>query len=108
MGMSMFKWGGYFYINPEEVAAISMGSDGSNTHPHYMTVHLRSGKEYRVNYQTSSARDTDAQRLAQAINRLRPDPVSRYEMESLIDRAKDALRRDIKALRKDLQAKDEA
>lgn len=106
--MAMFKWGGYFYINPGEVAAISMGSDGGNTHPHYMTVHLRTGKEYRVNYSTASARDTDAQRLAQAVNRLLPDPVSRYEMENLIDRAKESIRRDIKALRKDLQAKDGA
>ena len=104
----MFKWSSYFYINPEEVAAISTGTDSSNSHPHYMTVHLRSGKEYRVNYSTISARDTDAHRLAQAVNRILPDPVSRYEMENLIDRARDALRRDIKALRKDLQAKDEA
>lgn len=106
--MAMFKWGGYFYINPEEVAAISMGADSGNTHAHYMTVHLRTGKEYRVNYSSASARDADAHRLAQAVNKVMPDPVSRYEMESLIDRAKDALRRDIKALRKDLQAKDEA
>lgn len=104
--MAMFKWSNCFYINPEEVAAISTGTDGSSTHPHYMTVHLRSGKEYRVNYTTASARDTDAQRLSQAVTRIRPDPVSRYEMETLIDRAKDTLRRDIKALRKELKEKD--
>lgn len=104
--MAMFKWSNCFYINPEEVAAISAGTDGSNTHSHYMTVHLRTGKEYRVNYSTASARDADAHRLAQAVSRTQPDPVSRYEMETLIDHAKDAIRRDIKALRKELKEKE--
>ena len=105
--MSMFRWSNCFYINPEDVAAISTGSDGSSTHPHYMTVHLRSGKEYRVNYSAPSSRDADAQRLAQAVNKARPDPVSRYEMETMIDRAKESIRRDVKALRKDLAAERE-
>lgn len=105
--MSMFQWGGCFYINPGDVAAIGVGSDSSSTHSHYMTVHLRTGKEYRVNYDTASARNADAQRLAQAVNRAQPDPISRYEIEALLDRAKDAVRRDIKALRKDLAAERE-
>lgn len=105
--MAMFQWGGCFYINPEDVAAISTGSDGSNTHAHYMTVHLRTGKEFRVNYGTASARNADAQRLAQAVNKARPDPVSRYEMENMIDRAKESIRRDVKALRRDITAERE-
>lgn len=103
----MFKWSNCFYINPEDVSVISTGASGSNTHPHCMAVQLRSGKEYRVSYSTASARDADAQRLAQAVNKLQPEPASRYEIEHLIDRAKDTIRREIRALRKELQAKNE-
>ena len=104
--MSMFKWSG-FYINPEDVAAISTGTDSRETYAHHMTVHLRNGRDFRVNYSSASARDADAQRLAQAVNKVRPDPVSRYEMENLIDRAKESIRRDVKALRRDITAERE-
>lgn len=104
--MSMFKWSGFF-INPEDVAAISTGTDSRETYAHHMTVHLRNGREFRMNYSSASARDADAQRLAQAVNKVRPDPVSRYEMENMIDRAKESIRRDVKALRKDLAAERE-
>ena len=41
------------------------------------------------------------------MNKVRPDPVSRYEMENLIDRAKESIRRDVKALRRDITAERE-
>lgn len=103
--MAMFKWGG-MYINPEEVSAIFVSKDGTVGHPFYMTVHLRDGKEYKTNYATESGRDKDAARLAREIDRMQVEPVTRHQIEELIDKAKGAIRRDIKALREDLKGAD--
>lgn len=103
--MAMFKWGG-MYINQEEVAAIYVNKDGTQGHSFYMTVHMRDGKEYRMNYATESGRDKDAARLAREIDRTQVEPVTRYQIEEMIDKAKGAIRRDIKALREELKAGD--
>lgn len=95
--MAMFKWSG-IYINPQDVAAIYTDTDSTKPLPFYMTVHLRDGKEYRMNYAKESARDADANRLASQVNRFMPEPVTRSEIEELMDKMKGAVRRDIKAL----------
>lgn len=100
--MAMFNWSG-IYINPQDVDAIYTNRDNRQDYPFYMKVHLRSGEEYRVNYRTGDTRDADAERLAKLVNRLQPDPVSRYEVEGLLDRLKNAIRRDIKALRAEIK-----
>jgi len=96
--MAMFKWSG-FYINPADVSAILTGTDPKQGNAHYMVVCLRNGKEFRTNYERAAARDVDAERLAFQVNRLQAEPVTRYELEDLLDKVKGALRRDIKALR---------
>ena len=96
--MAMFKWSG-FYINPADVSAITTGIDQKQSNAHYMTVHLRDGKEYRMNYARADARDVDAARLAGMVGRLQPEPVTRSELDDLLGKAKDAIRRDIRALR---------
>ena len=103
--MAMFKWRA-MYINPEEVAAIYVSKDGTQGYPFYMTVHMRDGKEYQVNYATESGRDKEAARLAREIDRMQVEPVTRYQIEEMIDKAKGAIRRDIKALREALKAGD--
>ena len=99
--MAMFKWGG-MYINPQDVTAIYANRDSSQGHPFYMTVHLRNGKEFRMNYQNEGARDIDAAKLACLVDKTQQDPITRADVEDLLDRLKGALRRDIKALREDL------
>lgn len=99
--MAMFKWGGA-YINPDDVTAIFTSTDSRQSRPFYMAVRLRDGKEYQMSYQTESSREVDAARLANLVNRRQPDPVSRAEIEGLLDRLKGALRRDIKALREEI------
>lgn len=99
--MAMFKWSG-FYINPADVSAILTGTDPKQGNAHYMVVCLRNGKEFRTNYERAAARDVDADRLASLVSRLQPDPVSRNELEDLLDKVKGAIRRDIKALRDEI------
>lgn len=100
--MAMFKWSG-FYINPADVTAIITGVDNRQSHAHYMTVHLRSGKEYQSNYAREEARNLDAARLANEVSKLQAEPITRYEVEDIVSRAKEAVRRDIKALRDELK-----
>ena len=99
--MAMFKWSG-IYINPQDVAAIYPDTDSTKPLPFYMTVHLRDGKEYRMNYAKESARDADANRLASQVNRFMLEPVTRNEIEDLLDKLKGAVRRDIKALQMEI------
>lgn len=100
--MAMFVWNG-FYINPLDVSAISTGTDNRQSLAHYMVVHLRDGKEYRVNYAGDRARNIDAARLANMVGALQVEPVTRNELRDLLDKAKDAVRRDIRALREEIK-----
>lgn len=68
---------------------------------------MRDGKEYQTNYATERGRDVDAARLAQEIGRMQPEPVTKLQVETMIDKAKGAIRRDIKALRDDLKGNGE-
>ena len=96
--MSMFKWGAT-YINPADVVLINTGTNSSKPQPFYMAVLLRGNEtEYRSWYPSESARDTDAGRLAVLVGKYQPQPVTRDEVEAIVSKAKDAIRRDIKAL----------
>ena len=97
----MFKWSG-IYVNPQDVTAIYTARDGSGPHPFYMVVHLRDGKEYRLNYSSERNRDADASQLANMVSKMQPVPVTYDEIESLLDKVKSAIRRDVKALRAEL------
>lgn len=97
----MFKWSG-IYINPSDVAAINTGTDSSKSSPFYMTVILRGGQEFRTFYAAESARDYDSARLAQEVSKLYAEPVTKEDVESIVSKAKDAIRRDIKALRSEV------
>ena len=96
--MAMFKWGDS-YINPEDVSCIFNKNNGSIEYPFCMSVRLRYGGEYSLSYKRKADRDADAARLANLVSRRSPDPISRYEVEGLLDKVKNAIRRDIKALR---------
>ena len=96
--MSMFKWGAT-YINPADVVLINVGTDSSKPMAQYMVVRLRNDStEYRMHYSTVSARDTDAARLAALVNKYQPEPLTKDQVEAIVNKAKDAIRRDIKAL----------
>lgn len=95
--MAMFRWQGA-YINPADVAVIYTGTDSSKGHSHYMKVETRSGKEYRMNYATANGRDLDAFRLSEMVNNCTVVPVTKQEVEDIVHRSRDAIRRDIKAL----------
>ena len=100
--MAMFKWSG-MYINPGDVVSITTGTDSRQDYPFSMTVGLRNGREFKTNYAKASARDLDAGRLADCVGRIQPEPVTSYEMELIVNRLKDTIRRDIKNLRQELK-----
>ena len=95
--MAMFKWQSA-YINPADVAVIYCGTDSTKGHSFYMKVEMKNGKEYRTDYGAASARDAEAFRLSEMVNRYIEPPVTRHEMDDIVKRARDAIRRDIKAL----------
>lgn len=96
--MSMFKWGAT-YINPADVVLINVGTDSSKAQAFYMVVRLRNDSvEYKLYYATASARDTDVARLAALVAKYQEEPVTKDQVEAIVNKAKDAIRRDIKAL----------
>lgn len=96
--MSMFKWGSA-HINPADVVLINVGTDSSKPQAFYMVVRFRNDStEYKLQYSTASARDTDAARLAALVTKYQEEPVTRDQVEAIVNKAKDAIRRDIKAL----------
>lgn len=99
----MVNLSGIYYINPQDVAAIHTETNAKDTHPFIMTVVLRNGKELSIKYAKVGARDEEARRLSRAVEVFYPDPVTLREIENLLEKVKGAIRRDIKALREEVE-----
>lgn len=91
------------YINPHDVSAIYTGVNNKDSYPFYVTVLMRNGKEYSVKYTKEGNRDADAQRLSRSVAIFYQAPVTLREVENLLDKMKGAIRRDIKALREEVE-----
>jgi len=94
----MVKLEGY-YFNPEAVEVVRLVDSGSPGYPYGLRVYLSNREQFQINYNSAATRGVAANRLCTEIDAAKPrDPITRYEVETMLKSAKDAIRRDIKKL----------
>ena len=94
----MVKLEGY-YLNPQAVEALRMVDSGSPGYPYGLRIYMSNREQFQINYNSQFARGEAVTRLCREIDAATPAaPVTRYEVETMLKSAKDALRRDIKKL----------
>jgi hypothetical protein len=72
------------YINLAEIASLSCTASNDTEYPYTLTVFLKDGNKYGVRYTTEQARNAEAWNIMQAHNKTDPEPVSRYEVETIV------------------------
>lgn len=101
----MYEWGGD-YINPAEVEMITKGKNACSEYPYTMTVYMKGGRQLSKSYKNEAQRNDAAGKLSVLVETYikRSMPLTRYETECIVDRAKEAIRRDIKKLREEMRS----
>jgi hypothetical protein len=87
------------YINLAEIASLSCTASNDTEYPYTLTVFLKDGNKYGVRYTTEQARNAEAWNIMQAHNKTDPEPVSRYEVETIVSSELEKVRRDFRRLR---------
>ena len=99
----MYEWGGD-YINPAEVEMITKGKNAGSEYPYTMTVYMKGGRQLSKCYKIVADRNDAARQLSVIVNMyIQSDrPATLREVESIVNKAKEAIRRDIKKLREEM------
>lgn len=90
--MNMFKMGNTC-VNLADVIATACPTADDKAHPYGLRVYLRNGKEFQCNYVSQKARDDAAMELYRLMCETFAAPVSRYEVENIVQRTADTIRR---------------
>lgn len=95
----MYDFNGTF-INAAEIVSVANKSSGNPAYPFQLVVTLKSGSQFAVNYKDEFSRKAEAQRIARFHDNTCPDPVSRWELQSILDSQTAKLLRYIREIRK--------
>lgn len=88
------------YLNAAEIASISKEASSRNDHPFRVIVRLKNESVFSVVYGTEASANETIYRLTEMCNRACPTPVSRYELQSLLDGQTSKLLRYIREIKK--------
>lgn len=72
----MIDFDGYFSFPADQVESVEIGTRNDTTHPHILTVNMKSGKTHSVSYKNKADRDRQKQLL---VNRISSELRSDYE-----------------------------
>lgn len=100
--MALISWGAA-YINPADIIAVIPVGGSTPATPYRVVVTLRNGKEYTMDHPSVRDRSLAISQLVAAANRATENPVTYQEVNQLLTQTKNALRRDIKALRQTIE-----
>lgn len=95
----MYDFNGNF-INAAEIVSVVSRDSGNPTYPCQLVVTLKSGVQFAVNYKDKFARTEEARRIARFHDNTCPAPVSRYELQSLLDSQTSKLLRYVREIKK--------
>lgn len=88
------------YINVSEIALMKSGRGNNPKHPFELTVYLKNGQSVGVCYASEQTRNAEAQRIDNAFRRSVPEPVNRYEVETIVSSYIGKVRNDFRQLKK--------
>lgn len=86
-------------INVAEISSVSSTRGNNRDYPYDLTVRMKDGTSLGVCYRTEEARNTELWNIQQAFRSTVPEPITRYEVNSLLNNYTDKIRRDLRVLR---------
>ena len=93
------------YINPADVIEIWCGDSGNKEYPNRLQIIFRNEQSISTDYKFPANRDNAARNLAAEVDRCRP--VNLDDVERVIERKVESLRRDMRKMRGEIrEAKD--
>lgn len=99
--MAVFHRFGSWLLNLDEVEAV-MYVDIDNKY--ILRIRMKTGKEYDLYCASPAARNQEREKIWQVMQNTHPAPVSRYEVEMVVQKATEKVRGDIRTLKKLVQA----
>lgn len=87
-------------INVADIVYVSPTKGQRAEYPFMLTVALRNGQQFAVSYRDEASRRKETYDIARAFERSIPEPVSRYEIESIVQKFADKIRNDIRPIKK--------
>ena len=97
----LYKLASSVYVNLSEIKSVSMPDSGRSDYPYRLTVEFKDGGAKSIDYKWKNSRDDDAAALS--YNQEKECPVSRFEVEQIVTREVDKMRRDFRRLRESLK-----
>lgn len=85
---------GSWLINAEEIEAVMTIS------PNKVRAQMNSGRTYDLNCKDSAEQTREREKLLREIELRFPPPVNRYELDTVVQKATDKIRSDLRVLRK--------
>lgn len=87
-------------LNVADIVTVSTGKGQRAEYPFVLTVAMRNGQQFAVNYRNEVDRIQEVNAIARAFDRSVVTPVTRYEVESIVEKYIKRVRADLRPLKK--------
>lgn len=87
-------------LNVADIVTVSTSKGQRAEYPFVLTVTTRNGQQFAVSYHNEVDRIRDVNGITQAFNRSVVNPVTRYEVESIVEKYIRRVRADLRPLKK--------
>lgn len=98
----LYNFNGTF-INLTDISSMHGGSSNDSEYPHTLTIYMKSGQSYSVKYRQKAARDNESRTIAGRVLDLTPIPLSRFEVQTIVQNEVEKARRDFRRLRETIK-----
>lgn len=89
----MFIRFGSWLLNLDDIEAVMYNDN------FVLRVRMKTGREYTLRCNSAADRDCEREKIIRAMGFRHPEPVSRYELEAVVQREVAKVRRDIRSLK---------
>lgn len=89
-----------FLLNTNEIMSVQPTKGQKAEYPFVLTVTLRNGQQFSVSYKDETTRRRELHDIQQLVNRSMAEPVTRFEIETIVSRYTDKIRSDLRNIKK--------
>ena len=87
-------------LNVADIVTVSTSKGQRADYPFVLTVTMRNGQQFAVSYHNEVGRTQEVNRIARAFDCSVVNPVTRYEVESVVEKYINRVRADLRPLKK--------
>mgnify|MGYP007115460550 CR=1 FL=1 len=87
-------------VNVADIVTVTTSKSQNSEYPFILTVAMRNGQHFAVSYRTDADRRREINQIARSFELSVETPVSRYELETVVEKYIKKVRADIQPLKK--------